>query len=203
MDFGGEVFTIFLIMSEPERPTPRVLVATVTTYKSRTMEDLAKSVTDDIRAAFSLVRTVMVRGDSEYIRQLVSSVATANEADAMVIVGGTGFGPFDSTCEAIDGLVERRIEGFGEEFRRLLREEFAVGPSSLLARATAGVYSQCVVYALSGQPTQVRRAVETLIVPTLPDAIELATGRMRTHVGRSGPDSMRPSMRPSVRPRQP
>jgi molybdenum cofactor biosynthesis protein B len=186
-------------MSEPERPTPRVLVATVTTYKSRTLEDLAKAVTDDVRAAFSLIRSVMVKGDPEYIRQLVSSVATANEADAMIVVGGAGFGPFDSTCEAIDGLVERRIEGFGEAFRQMLREEFAVGPVALLARATAGVYSQCVVYALSGQPSQVRRAVETLIVPTLPDAIELATGRMRAHVGRSSPDSMRPS----IRPRQP
>jgi molybdenum cofactor biosynthesis protein B len=183
-------------MTEPERPTPRVLVATVTTYKSRTLEDLAKSVTDDIRGAFSIARSVMVKGEPQYIRQLVSSVASSNEADAMVIVGGAGFGPFDSTCEAIDGLVERRIEGFGEEFRRLLRDEFGVGPSALLARATAGVYSQCVVFALSGQPTQVRRAVETLIIPTLPDAIELATGRMRTHVGRSGPDSLRPSLRP-------
>ena len=88
----------------------------------------------------------------------------------MIIVGGAGFGPFDSSCEAIDGLVERRIEGFGEEFRRLLREEFGLGPLSLLARATAGVYSQCVVYALSGRPSQVRRAVEALIVPTLADA---------------------------------
>jgi molybdenum cofactor biosynthesis protein B len=189
----------YFYMSEPERHTPRVLVATVTTYKSRTLEDLAKAVTDDVRTAFSLVRSVMVRGDPEYIRQLVSSVATANEADALIIVGGAGFGPFDSTCEAIDGLVERRIEGFGEEFRRLLREEFGLGPLSLLARATAGVYSQCVVYALSGQPSQVRRAVESLIVPTLPDAIELATGRMRAHVGRTAPDSMRPS----IRPRQP
>ena len=133
-------------------------MATVTTYKSRTLEDLAKSVTEDIRAAFALVSSVMVKGEPEYIRQLVASVATANEADAMVIVGGTGFGPFDSTCEAIDGLVERRIEGFGEAFRQLLRDEFAVGPVALLARATAGVYSQCVVYALSGQPSQVRRA---------------------------------------------
>jgi molybdopterin adenylyltransferase len=186
-------------MSEPERHTPRVLVATVTTYKSRTLEDLAKAVTDEIRGAFSLVRSVMVKGEPEYVRQLVSSVATANEADAVIIIGGAGFGPFDSTCEAVDGLVERRIEGFGEEFRRLLREEFAVGSTSMLARATAGVYSQCVVYALSGQPGQVRRAIESLIIPTLTDAIELATGRMRAHVGRSAPDSMRPS----IRPRQP
>jgi molybdopterin biosynthesis enzyme MoaB len=183
-------------MNESERPPPRVLVATVMAYKSRTLEDLARTVTDDIGAVFSVARSVMVKPELEYLRQLVSSVATANEADAMVVVGGTGFGPFDNTCEAIDGLVERRIEGFGEEYRRLLREEFAVGPTSLLARATAGVYSQCVVYALSGPATQVRRAIETLVIPTLPDAIEYATGRMRTHVGRANHDSMRPSIRP-------
>jgi molybdenum cofactor synthesis domain-containing protein len=190
-------------MSDVERPIPRVLVAAVTAYKSRTLDDLAKSVTDDVRAVFSVVRSVMVKAELQYIRQLVSGVATSNEADAVIIVGGTGFGPFDNTCEAIDGFVERRIEGFGEEYRRLLRDEFAAGPSSFLARATAGVYSQCVVFALSGQPAHVRRAIDVLVIPALPDALELAAGRMRTHVGRSGPDSMRPSMRPSVRPRQP
>jgi molybdenum cofactor synthesis domain-containing protein len=183
-------------MNEAERPIPRVLVAAVTAYKSRTLEELARSVTDDVRAVFSMVRSVMVKSELQYIRQLVSSVATSNEADAIIIVGGTGFGPVDNTCEAIDGFVERRIEGFGEDYRRLLRDEFAAGPASLLARATAGVYSQCVVFALSGQTAQVRRAIDVLVLPSLPDAIELATGRMRTHVGRSAPDSMRPSLRP-------
>jgi molybdenum cofactor biosynthesis protein B len=185
-------------MTESERPVPRVLVATVMAYRSRTLEDLAKLATDDIRAVFALVRSVTVKSEALFIRQLVASVATSNEADAVIVIGGTGFGPFDNTCEAIDGIVERRIEGFAEDYRRLLREEFTAGPSALLARATAGVYSQCVVYALSGPAAPVRRAIDTLVVPTLPDAIELATGRMRTHVGRSGPDSMRPSIR--VRP---
>src|ERR1019366_7978583 len=198
---GGPLDSFY--MSDVERPIPRVLVAAVTAYKSRTLDDLAKSVTDDVRAVFSMVRSVMVKAELQYIRQLVSGVATSNEADAVIIVGGTGFGPFDNTCEAIDGFVERRIEGFGEEYRRLLRDEFAAGPSSFLARATAGVYSQCVVFALSGQPAHVRRAIDVLVIPALPDAIELAAGRMRTHVGRSGADSMRPSMRPSLRPRQP
>jgi molybdenum cofactor biosynthesis protein B len=183
-------------MSEAERPIPRVLVAAVTAYKSRTLDDLAKSVTDDLRAVFSIARSVTVKSELQYIRQLVSSVATSNEADAMIVIGGTGFGPFDNTCEAIDGLVERRIEGFAEDYRRLLRDEFAAGAPSFLARATAGVYSQCIVFALSGQPAHVRRAIDVLVTPSLPDAIELATGRVRTHVGRSGPDSMRPSLRP-------
>ena len=112
----------------------------------------------------------------------------------MIVVGGTGFGPFDSTCEAIDGLVERRIEGFGEEYRRLLREEFRRADGASRAGHGGRVQPVRGVCAL-GRMQQVRRAIEILVVPTLPDAIELATGRMRTHVGRSGPDSMRPSMR--------
>lgn len=188
------------MMSEQERPTPRVLVATVTAYRSRTLEELAKAVTDDIRAVFLLVRSVIVKGEPQYIQQLISNVATGNEADAIVMIGGTGFGPLDYTCDAIDRFVERRIEGFGEAYRHLLRQEFEAGPSALLARATAGVYSQCVVFALSGQPAQVRRAVESLVMPVLPDAVELATGRMRTHVSRSSPPD---SIRPSIRPRQP
>jgi molybdenum cofactor biosynthesis protein B len=164
-------------------------------YKSKTLEELARLVTEDVRATFVLVRSVVLKGEAEYIRQLVSSVATSNEADAMIVIGGTGIGPADSTCEAIDGLVEHRIEGFGEAYRALLRDELGLGAPALLARATAGVYSQCVVFALSGQPGQVRRAVEALIVPTLGDAIELAAGRMRTHVGRAAPESIRPSLR--------
>jgi molybdenum cofactor biosynthesis protein B len=193
MDFGGRLFYSIFLMSESQRIVPRVLVATVTAYRSRTLEELTKNVTDDVVAgAFSLVRSVIVKSELQFIRQLVSHVATANEADAILMIGGTGFGPFDNTCEAIDGFVEHNIEGFAEDYRRLLREEFDAGRVALLARAAAGVYHQCVVFALSGQPAQVRRAVQALVVPALPDAIELATGRMRTHVGRSLSDSVRP-----------
>jgi molybdenum cofactor biosynthesis protein B len=192
MDFGAYRFYNIFTMSESQRIVPRVLVATVTAYRSRTLEELAKAVTDDIGAVFSLVRSVTVKGELLFIRQLVSHVATANEADAIVMIGGTGFGPLDNTCEAIDGFVERRIEGFGEDYRRLLRDQLDAGPAALLARAAAGVYNQCVVFALSGQPAQVRRGIQELVVPTLADAVEFATGRMRTHVGRSSVDSFRP-----------
>jgi molybdenum cofactor biosynthesis protein B len=179
-------------MNGSQRIAPRVLVATVTAYRSRTLEDLGKSVADDVSTAFSLVRSVIVKSEPQFIRQLVSHVATANEADAIVLVGGTGFGPFDNTCEAIDGFVERRIEGFAEDYRRLLRDEFDAGRGALLARATAGVYNQCVVFALSGQPAYVRGAIRALVVPILSDAVEFATGRKRTHVAHAGLDSFRP-----------
>jgi molybdenum cofactor biosynthesis protein B len=162
-----------------------VLVGAVTAAKSRTIEELGKIVTDEVRAAeLVLVRSVVVNGEAQFIQQLISNVSNDNEADAIVLVGGTGFGPRDTTCEAIDGFVERRIEGFGGAFRRMLRDDLGLGPRAFLSRATAGVYNQCLVFGMTGRPGDVKRAMHTLIVPTLSDAVELATGRLRAaHLG--------------------
>jgi molybdenum cofactor biosynthesis protein B len=151
------------------------------TVKSRTIEELGKIAAEEVRAAhLNLVRSVIVNGEAQFIQQLVSNVSNSNEADAIVLVGGTGFGPRDTTCEAIDSFVERRIEGFGDEFRHLLRVEMEFGSHSWLSRATAGVYNQCLVFAMTGRARDIKRAMQTIVVPTLSDAVELATGRMRT-----------------------
>ena len=163
-----------------ERPVPRVLVGAVMSVKSRTLEELGKIVAEEVRAAkLTLVRNVIVNGESHNIQQLVSNVSNANEADAIVLVGGSGFGPRDTTVEAIDAFVERRIEGFGDAFRLLLRDEMGFGPHAWLSRATAGVYNQCLVFAMTGRANDVKRAMQSIIVPTLSDAVELAAGRMR------------------------
>ena len=157
----------------------RVLVAVVSRGRNKTLDAVAQSVVDILVAAgFHLVRSVVAQSEETYIRQLVANVSNDNEADVIVMIGGTGFGPRDNTCEAIDGFVERRIEGFGEAFRELLRNEFNRGAAAMLSRATAGVYNGCVVFALTGRPQEITRAVEGLIVPALPEAVARATGRL-------------------------
>jgi molybdenum cofactor biosynthesis protein B len=167
-------------MSDSAKSPVRVLVAVVSHGRSKTLEELARSVSDILRTEnFHIVRNVVAQGEPQYIEQLVSNVSNDNEADAIVMVGGTGFGPRDNTCEAINAFVERRIEGFGEAYRKLL-----LGPRAMLSRATAGVYNRCLVFALTGRPSDVMRAVRDIIVPALPDAVELATGRARTYDAR-------------------
>jgi molybdenum cofactor synthesis domain-containing protein len=169
-------------MSDGPRPVPRVLVGAVMHAKSRTLEELSKIVVEEVRAAkLQLVRSVTVKGEPQYIQQLVSNVSTDNEADAILLVGCTGFGPKDVTCEAIDSFVERRIEGFADEFRALLRGDLGYGPQAWLFRAAAGVYNQCVVLGMSARPADIRKAMQQLVVPVLSDAVELATGRLRPY----------------------
>jgi molybdenum cofactor biosynthesis protein B len=123
-----------------------------------TTEEASKPIVDAIVGAqFSFVRSVTVNGEVTFIQQAVSTVSNTNEADAIVMVGGAGFGPRDYTCEAVDGIVERRIEGFGEAYRRLVREEFEAGASAMLVRATAGVYNRCLVFALPRHAARLRR----------------------------------------------
>jgi molybdenum cofactor biosynthesis protein B len=170
----------FRTMTEHAQPIPRVLVAGVMHVKSRAIEALTKAVTDTTHAAnVLLVRSVVVKSERRHIQQLVLNVANDNEADAITMVGGTGIGQRDETCEAINAFVERPIEGFGEAYRRLIEAD--LGPHAMLARASAGVYNQCLVFAMTGREADVKRAMESLVFPVLARAVELATGR--AHVG--------------------
>lgn len=167
-------------MSEETPPLPRVLVGAVMAQKSRTVEELARIASDEVRGAgFTLVRSVVVNPDAQIIKQLVENISNDNEADVILLLGGAGFGPRDHACDAVNEFVERRIEGFGQAYRRLLVDELDFGPHAWMVRATAGVFNQCLVFVMAGRPRDVQRAMQKLIVPTLPEAVALATGRMR------------------------
>jgi molybdenum cofactor synthesis domain-containing protein len=165
-------------MDEPIRTKGRVIVGLVSHGRVKSQDETtAKMVAEVIvRAELTLVRQVVVKGEAEHVQTLVQNVSNDNEADAIILIGGTGFGPKDTTCEALDGFLEKHIEGFAEAFRRLLRNDHGV--HSLLSRAIAGVFNQCVVFAMSGQAEDLRMATELLVAPVLPEAIALAYGRV-------------------------
>jgi len=157
----------------------RCLVATVSPGRASVGDDIGAIVVDELRAAhLEIVRSVMVNREKEYIIQLVRNVATANEADAIVLVGGAGLGPRDYACEAVDEMADRHIEGFGEEYRRLLRDDDDGSvATAVLTRAAAATYNGCVVVALPRQTVpMMRRAVQKLLVPILPRAARIAAG---------------------------
>jgi molybdenum cofactor biosynthesis protein B len=192
MDFAAGVRKIGGAMSAETGPVPRVLVATVAMGRSHLTEDAVHIVTAALSAAkFTVVRTVTVNREAQFIQLLISNVSNENQADAVILIGGTGFGPRDFTSEAVDTCVERRIEGFGEAYRRLLADDLRMGTSALLARATAGVFNQCVVFAVPRKPAELARVVERLIVPTLREAVHHASGR-RTTADPAGPLSGAP-----------
>ena len=87
------------------------------------------------------------------------------EAQLILFNGGTGIAPRDTTFDALDALLEKRLPGFGELFRMLSWEE--VGAAAMLSRATAGVFRNRVIISTPGSPNAVQLAWEKLIAPEL------------------------------------
>jgi molybdenum cofactor biosynthesis protein B len=83
----------------------------------------------------------------------------------IITTGGTGITSRDGTFEAIDTLLEKRLEGFGELFRMLSFEE--IGSAAMMSRATAGTAGRTAIFVLPGSPNAVRLAMTRLIIPEL------------------------------------
>jgi molybdenum cofactor biosynthesis protein B len=60
---------------------------------------------------------------------------------------------------------EKKIEGFGELFRKLSYEE--VGEAAMISRAVAGTVSGKLVFCLPGSKNAVKLALSKLILPGL------------------------------------
>ncbi len=98
--------------------------------------------------------------------QLWMARATTNEAvQALIINGGTGVSRRDTTFEAVDAMLEKRLPGFGEIFRLLTYQE--IGSPAIMSRATAGIIKGRVIFSIPGSEHAVRLAMEKLILPEL------------------------------------
>ncbi len=111
----------------------------------------------------------VVKDEPVEVGKLVRQLGNDPNLDAIIINGGTGIGQRDSTFEAVDGLLEKTLTGFGELFRSLSYND--IGSSAMLSRAVAGVYHGKVVFSIPGSSGAVRLAMEALILPELPHIV--------------------------------
>lgn len=107
----------------------------------------------------------LVKDDPAIIRRLVKQGAKDSKVQAIIINGGTGISGRDSTFEAIDGLLEKRLEGFGEVFRYLSYKD--IGSAAIMSRATAGLYKKTIVISIPGSEKAVILAMDQLILNEL------------------------------------
>jgi molybdenum cofactor biosynthesis protein B len=119
-------------------------------------------------AGHSVARYQVVKDEPDQIAALVRELA-AGGCQVILTNGGTGISRRDSTFEAIDALIEKRLPGFGELFRMLSYAE--IGAAAMLSRATAGLLGSALVFCMPGSTGAVRLAMERLIIPQLPHLI--------------------------------
>ncbi len=152
-------------------------VVTITVSDTRTdADDESGSLLGALlkEAGFTVHRHHIIRDEPDYIRELVTQTSRS-DAEAIILTGGTGMAPRDNTYDVVDALFEKRMDGFGEAFRRLSWDE--IGPHAVLSRATAGTLNGTVIFSLPGSARAVRLGVEKIILPILGHAMDLASGR--------------------------
>jgi len=106
----------------------------------------------------------IVKDDPALIRAALDEAARAG-ADAVLVNGGTGITGRDRTYEAVAGVLEKKLDGFGELFRMLSYAE--IGAAAMLSRAVGGVWQGRAVFSMPGSSAAVRLAWEKLIAPEL------------------------------------
>jgi len=99
------------------------------------------------------------------IRAWIEARLAEPGVQAVIVNGGTGLAPRDTTYEAVVGLLEKKLDGFGELFRMLSFQE--IGAAAMLSRAVAGVARGRVLVSVPGSTAAVDLALSKLVVPEL------------------------------------
>ncbi|MGQ4879833.1 molybdenum cofactor biosynthesis protein B [Billgrantia sp. LNSP4103-1] len=123
---------------------------------------LAERLTE---AGHRLAERRIVVDDVYRIRAAVSEWIADPDVQVILTTGGTGFTGRDSTPEAVSVLLDKRIEGFGEQFRQLSWHE--IGSSTIQSRCLGGLANATVVFCLPGSSSACRTAWDGLLAEQL------------------------------------
>lgn len=107
----------------------------------------------------------IVKDEPVQICALIERLAIDRKVQVVLLNGGTGISRRDTTYESVAGLLEKRLDGFGELFRMLSWQE--IGAAAMLSRAVAGTFRDLVIFSTPGSTKAVKLAMEKLILPEL------------------------------------
>lgn len=147
-------------------PTVGVAVITISDTRTEETDESGKLVRQLLEAAGHRVDVyTILKDEPDMISAEVRRLTAEGAVQAIITNGGTGIAPRDGTFEAVSGLLQRELPGFGEIFRMLSYHE--VGAAAMLSRAVAGLRGKTFIFCIPGSANAVRVAMEKLIVPEL------------------------------------
>lgn len=112
-------------------------------------------------AGHRLAEKRIVADDIYAIRATVSAWVADEDVNAVISTGGTGVTGRDGTPEAVQPLLDKEIDGFGEVFRAVSYDE--IKTSTLQSRALAGVANATYIFCLPGSSGACKTAWDAII----------------------------------------
>jgi molybdenum cofactor biosynthesis protein B len=156
-------------VAEHRRDAParvRCFVLTISDSRTEETDTGGRTIRDLLAAAgHEVAGHAIVADDPDRVRGTVLEQLRRSDVQVVVTTGGTGITSRDRTYEAIQTLLDKRLDGFGELFRMLSFQE--IGAAAMLSRASAGVARGRIVVSLPGSVAAVRLGMEKLVLPEL------------------------------------
>jgi molybdopterin adenylyltransferase len=157
------------VAQEHRSSSPRTagcFILTISDSKTSETDTSGQLIRELLTAAgHSVVGQTIVRDEPAHVTAVVHEGCGNPAIQVFVLTGGTGLSSRDSTFEAVEALLRKRITGFGELFRMLSYQE--IGAAAMMSRAQAGVIHGRLLFSLPGSPHACRLALEKLIIPEL------------------------------------
>lgn len=116
-------------------------------------------------AGHHLAEKRIVPDDIYTIRAVISGWVADDEVNVVISTGGTGVTGRDGTPEAVQPLLDKAIEGFGEVFRSISYQD--IKTSTLQSRALAGVANATYIFCLPGSTGACKTAWDAIIAAQL------------------------------------
>ena len=139
-------------------------IAVLCVSDSRTLEQdtsgqyLADSL---VEAGHYLADRQLISDDIYKIRAVISGWIADPNVHAIMTTGGTGFFIRDSMPEAVSVLFDKSIDGFGELFRSVSKDE--IGMSTIQSRAIAGMANGTGIFCLPGSTSACRTGWNSIL----------------------------------------
>ncbi|HIX61659.1 MAG TPA: molybdenum cofactor biosynthesis protein B [Candidatus Halomonas stercoripullorum] len=143
-----------------------IAILTISDTRNFSTDRSGELLTERITTAGHRLADRQIVADDIYrIRAVVSTWIADESIQVILTTGGTGFTGRDSTPEAVSVLLDKRIEGFGEQFRQLSFSE--IGSSTIQSRCLGGLANATVIFCLPGSSGACRTAWDGLLAEQL------------------------------------
>ena len=149
-------------MAKKEFIPLNIALLTVSDSRSEADDISGKTLAERVQRAGHRVFEKKIVPDNIYqIRAIVSQWIADDSVNVVISTGGTGVTGRDGTPEAVEPLLAKKLDGFGEVFRMLSYRD--IKTSTIQSRAIAGVANATYLFCLPGSSGACRTAWDDLI----------------------------------------
>ena len=160
------------------RRSPRPWQAAVITLSDKGAAGLREDKSGPVIArrlrenGYDVVEQLLLADEPEPLKEQLTRLADQRQLDLILTTGGTGFGPRDTTPEAVLAVSHRNAPGIAEAIRAA---SMTITPRAMLSRGVSVIRGKTLIVTLPGSPKACAESMDAFL-DVIPHGLELLRG---------------------------